>query len=143
MTLDTVADESRKKTADGVARSLSRLCSRDGKVCCYGGALSTICFLACFCASLPTSRFSFSFSLFSYFLPASRLLISFVSFVCAAGTCYSQQVRILRYEFFLLVSFVPYPISGLFCISIRLVFFFVTLISRVALFFVVLLYPVR
>ena len=72
MILDTVADESRKKMADGVARSPSRLCSKDGKICCYGDALSTICLLACFCALLPTSRFSFFFSFFSYFLPASQ-----------------------------------------------------------------------
>ena len=68
VTLDTVADESRKKTADGVARSPSRLCSRDGKICCYGDALSTIFLLACFCALLPTFRFPFFFSfLFIYF----------------------------------------------------------------------------
>ena len=62
--LDTVADESRKKMADGVARSPSRLRSRDGKICCYGDALSTIFLLACFCALLPTFRFSFSFLIF-------------------------------------------------------------------------------
>ena len=45
-TLDTVADESREKMADGVARSPSRLCSRDGKICCYRDALSTIFLLA-------------------------------------------------------------------------------------------------
>ena len=55
--------------ADGVARSPSRLRSRDGKICCYGDALSTMFLLACFCALLPTSRFSF---FFSYFFPASR-----------------------------------------------------------------------
>ena len=73
MTLDTVADESRKKMADGVARSLSRLCGRDGKIRCYGDALSTIFLLARFCALLPTFRFSFfiSFS-FLIFFPASR-----------------------------------------------------------------------
>ena len=53
--------------ADGVARSPSRLCSRDGKICCYGDALSTTFLLACFCALLPTFRFSFFFSFFSYF----------------------------------------------------------------------------
>ena len=58
--------------ADGVARSPSRLCSRDGNICCYGDALSTMFLFACFCASLPTSRSSFFFSLFSYFFPASR-----------------------------------------------------------------------
>ena len=36
MTLDTVADESRKKMADGVTRSPARLCSRDGKIYYYG-----------------------------------------------------------------------------------------------------------
>ena len=42
MILDTVADESRKKMADGVARSASRFWSRDGKNRCYGDALRTI-----------------------------------------------------------------------------------------------------
>ena len=60
MALDTVADESRNKMADGVVRSQSRLYSRDGKICCYGDALGTIFLLACFCALLPTFRFSFS-----------------------------------------------------------------------------------
>ena len=41
VTLDAVADESRNM-ADGVARSPSRLCSRDGKICCCGDALSTV-----------------------------------------------------------------------------------------------------
>ena len=39
----------------------SRLCSRDGKIRCYGDAFEYD-FLACFCALLPTFRFSFSFS---------------------------------------------------------------------------------
>ena len=73
VTLDTVADESRKKMADGVARSPSRLCSRDGKICCYGDAMSTIFLLASFFGSLlPTFRFSFFFSYFCYFFPPSR-----------------------------------------------------------------------
>ena len=62
---DTVADESRKKMAGAVARSPSRLCSRDGKTYCYGDALSTIFLLACFCVLLPTFRFSCFFSFFS------------------------------------------------------------------------------
>ena len=36
VTLDTVADERRKKMADGVTRSPARLCSRDGKIYYYG-----------------------------------------------------------------------------------------------------------
>ena len=96
VTLDTVADEYRKKMADGVARSPSRLCSRDGKISCYGDALSTIFLLACFCALLPTFRFSFFFSFFSYFFPCIPVcLSSSCPFVCAEVICYSQQVRIL------------------------------------------------
>ena len=46
--------------ADGVARSPSRLCSRDGKICCYGDALSTIYCLLAFvpCFLFFLSRFS-------------------------------------------------------------------------------------
>ena len=69
LTLDTVADESRKKMADGVARSPSRLCSRDRKICCYGDALSTILLLACFCALLPTFVLAFDC--------ANRMYLSF------------------------------------------------------------------
>ena len=47
MTLDAVADESRNKMADDVKRSPVRLCSRDGKICCHGDALSTIFLLLC------------------------------------------------------------------------------------------------
>ena len=68
-------------------------------------------------------------------------LYSSCPFVCAA-ICYSQQVQylyvlpsILWYVFFLLVSFVPSPISELFCLFVSLVFFFfVALVSRVAFF---------
>ena len=67
--LDTVAGLSRKKMVDGVARSPSRLCSRDGKVSCCGDALSTILLLAYFCASLPTFRFRFRFLSFLFFFP--------------------------------------------------------------------------
>ena len=66
VTLDTVADESRKKMADGVSRSPSRLCSRDRKICCRGDALSTIFLLLCL-----ASYFSFLFFLFLC-SPASR-----------------------------------------------------------------------
>ena len=79
VTLDTVADESRKKMADGVARSPSRLCSRDGKISCYGDALSTILLLTCFCALLSTFRFSFFFSFFSYFFSLHPGMFIFVS----------------------------------------------------------------
>ena len=68
LTHDAVADESRKM-ADGVARSQSRLCSRDGYVCCYGDALSTM-FLLAFVPCFPPLVFRFFISLF--FFPACR-----------------------------------------------------------------------
>ena len=122
--------------ADGVARSPSRFCSRDGKINCYGDALSTIFLLACLKNFVPCFLlFVFRFSFLIFFPCISVCLSSSCPFICAAAICYSQQVRILYYVFFLLVSFVPYPIWELFCFFIRLVFFcffFVALISRVA-----------
>ena len=49
VTLDTVADESRKKMADGVTRSPARFCSRDGNIC-YCGRLEYdfLAFVPCF-----------------------------------------------------------------------------------------------
>ena len=49
VTLDTVADESTNKMADGATRSPARLCSRDGKVC-YDGRLEFdfLSFVPCF-----------------------------------------------------------------------------------------------
>ena len=52
--------------AGGVTRSPSRLRSRDGKICCYGDALSTILLLLCLAAC-----FSFFFYIF-LFSPASQ-----------------------------------------------------------------------
>ena len=70
VTLDTVADETREKMADRVARSPSRVCSIDGKICCYGDALSTIFLLDC--ALLPTFHSSFFFFfLVIIFVPSS------------------------------------------------------------------------
>ena len=138
MTLDTVADESRKKMADGVARSPSRLCSRDGKICCYGDALSTIFLLA----SCLASYFSFSVILVFLFLFFSCIpvcLSSSCPFVCAAAICYSQQVRTVFYSTcsfcLLLCHLYPIPSRNYFVFFIRLIlFFFVALISRVAFF---------
>ena len=122
--------------ADCVARSPSRLCSRDGKICCYANALSTVFLLACFCALLPTFRFSFFlFFLFLFFFLHPGMFIFFLSIrLCSSHLLLSA--RTLWYVFFLLVvSFVPYPISEFFCFFIRpVLFFFVALISRVAFF---------
>ena len=72
VTLDAVAHESRKKIADGVARSPSRLCSRDGKILVLWRRLEYD-FLACLLMCLDSYfRFSFFFSLLNLFFPASR-----------------------------------------------------------------------
>ena len=78
MTLDTVADESRKKIPNGAARSPSRLCSRDGKISCYGDALNTISLFAGLCGLLPTFRFAFYFSCPIFFMHPG-MCIFFVS----------------------------------------------------------------
>ena len=59
VTLDTVADQSRKRMANGVARSPSLLCSREGKICCYGDALNTIFLRFLYLASYSSFFFSF------------------------------------------------------------------------------------
>ena len=117
--------------ADCVARSPSRLCSRDGKICCYGDALSTIfllVFVSCFLL--------FFFLFFPYFvslhpgmffflvllrLCSSHLLLSastyhIVRVLSACVICTLPHLGILQ---FLFVSY----------------FFFVALISRVAFFY--------
>ena len=67
--------------ADGVARSPSRHCSRDGKIsCCHGDALSTI-FLLVFvpCFLLFVFRFSFTCISFLLFSLHPGMFIFFVS----------------------------------------------------------------
>ena len=90
VTLDTVADEGRKKMADVVTWSPSRLCSRDGKICGYGDALSTSFLLLCL-----ASCFSFTFHSFLILSCIPVRLYSRCSSVCGAAICYSQHVRIL------------------------------------------------
>ena len=79
VTLDTVADESRKMMADGVARSPSRLCSRDGKICCYGDALSTIYCLLAFVPCFLLFVFRFYFPSFVVFFLYPGIYIFLVS----------------------------------------------------------------
>ena len=137
VTLYTVADESRKKMADGVARSASRLCRRDGKICCYGDALSTIFLLDCFCALLPNIRFSFFLSLLRTFLffPASRYvyLLRVPSSAQQPSAILSKYVFHSKCSFCLLYHLYPTPsrnslVFYSFCV------FFIALISRVASF---------
>ena len=122
MTLDTVADED--KTADGVTRSSARFCSRDWKICYY-------------------ERLEYDFLLlcvagyFSYFLlPNPGMFIFFGFFrLCSSSNLvlllYSQQVRMVLYVF--LCHLYP-AASRNSVVFIRLVFLFVVLVSRVAIF---------
>ena len=92
MTLGTVAAESRKKMADGVTKSPSRLCSRDEKICYYEDALSTIFLLLCL-----ASYFSFFVFLFFLFLILSCIpvcLSSSYPVACAAAICYSSLILV-------------------------------------------------
>ena len=81
--------------ADGVVTSPSRLCSRDGKICCYGDALSTIFLLACFCVLVPTFRYSFFFSYFFPSIPAC-----FIFFVSLRHCCSKKSATLSKYVFF-------------------------------------------
>ena len=124
VTLDTVADGSRNKMADGVEWSPSRRCSRDRKICCYWDAFNTTFLLACFCALVPTFRFSLLFFLTSSCIPVC--LSSSCPFVCVAAICYSQQVRtpkylIIRVPSACVICTLPHIESFVF---IRLVFFY-------------------
>ena len=148
MTLDTVADESRTKMADGVARSPSRLCSRDGsrdgKILVLWRRLEYD-FLACLLMCLDSYfRFSFFFSLLNLFFPASRYvyLLRVPSSVQQPSTTLSNHVFIVR-ALSVCCVICTIPHHGILLFFIRLVFFFVAPISRVAFFFVVLSYPVR
>ena len=135
MTLVTVADESRKKTADGVARSPSRLCSRDGNISCYGDALSTIFLLAFVpCFLLFVFRFSF---IFLFFFPASRFvyLLRVPSSVQQPSATLSKYVFCSTCFFCSLVCTLSH-LGILFFFFIRLLFFVVrvAVISRVTFF---------
>ena len=99
--------------ADGVARSPSRLCSRDEKICCYGDALSTI-FLLAFVPCFPLFVFRFSFLHFGIFFVYLRLCSSHL---LLSGSTPQYVFCILQYVFFLLVS-----LPGI-LFFIRLVFF--------------------
>ena len=148
MALDAVADESRKKIADGVARSPSRICSRDGKICCDRDAMSTNFLLACFSALLPTFCFPFfSFFLFLHFFPASRC----VYLLRVPSAVQQPSATLTKYVFYSTCSFClchlyPNPSRNSFFFYLCFYsssFIFVALISRVSFFFVVLPYPVR
>ena len=144
VTLDIVADESRKM-ADGVARSLSRLCSRDGKIFCYGDTLSTIFLLLC-----RASYFSFFvfFSFFSFLFPLHPGMFIFVSLrLCSSHLLLSASTYfIVRVLSACVICTLPHLGILLFFYSSTKYLFFRSSYFEVFLewrFFVVLSFPVR
>ena len=110
----------------------------------YGDALSTIFLLACFCALLPTFRFSFLFSFFSYFFPASRYvyLLRVPSSVQQPSTL-SKYIRIfIERVCARVVCTLPHLGILLFFVPSLLLFFRSSYFSG-GVFLVVLSYPVR
>ena len=128
VTLNIVVDESRMM-ADGVARFPFRLCSRDGKTCCYGDALNTIFLFACCFALLPT--FFLFFFFFCHFFPASWYvyLLRVPSSVQQPSAPLSKYVFIVHVLSSCVICTLPH-LGIMFYIP----FSFVPLISRVAFF---------
>ena len=111
--LDTVADESRKKKADCVARSPSRLCSRDGKICCYGDALNMI-FLLAFVLCFLLFVFHISFLYFLIFSLHSGTFIFFLSLLCSSHLLLSASTYFIVRVLYFGVIWIPcfYSISN-------------------------------
>ena len=110
--------------ADGVARSPSQFCSRDEDLLQWRRLEYDFVASLLLCLASYIPFFVFLFFLFIFF-SCIPVCLSSCSFVCAASICYSQQIRILWYVFFLLlVSFVPYPVSEFLFFNSILVFFF-------------------
>ena len=123
MRLDTVADESRKKKADCVARSPSRLCSRDGKICCYGDALSTISCLLAFVPCFLVLVFRCSFLSFLTFSLHPGMFIFFVSLgLCSSHLLLSASTYFIVRVFSACVICIL-PHLGIIMFFIRLLFF--------------------
>ena len=120
VTLHTVDDESRKME-DGVARSPSRLCSKDGKIGFYGDALSTNFLFAlapCFLF------FFFIFLFFSYVFLASR----YVYLLRVPSSVQQPSATLSKYVFhstcsFCLCHLYPYPSRNSFVLYSFNIFF--------------------
>ena len=128
--------------ADGLERSPSRLCSRDGKICCYGDALSTIFLLAFFVPCFLLSVFRYFF-LFFFFSLHPGMFIFFVSLrLCSSHLLLSASTHfIVRVLSACVICTLPH--LGIILFYIRLVSFFRGLYFSGGVFFVVLSYPVR
>ena len=103
--------------------SYTWLCSRDGKICCYGDALSTI-FLLAFVTCFLLFAFCFSFLVLIFFR-ASR----YVYLLRVPSSVQQPSATVSRYVFcstcfFCLCHLYPTPSRNSFVFFIRLVFLF-------------------
>ena len=105
-----------------VCASPSRLCSRDGNICCYGDALSTIFLLAFVpCFLLFVFRFSF---LFFVFLHPGMFIFSVPLRLCSSHLLLSASTVFYCKCSFCLCHLYPTPSRNSFVFFIRLFFFF-------------------
>ena len=114
--------------ADGVARSPSRFCSRDGKINCYGDALSTIFLLALKILCLA-SYFSIFVFLFLFFFPASR----YVYLPRVPSSVQQPSATPSKYVFYITCSFCSchlYPTPSGNCFVFLFVQFFFVFFSQ-------------
>ena len=109
---------------DGVARSPSRLCSRDGKICCYGDALSAI-FLLAFVPCFLLFVFRFSFLFFSH-------LSQYVYLLRVPSSVQQQSATLSKYVFYI-YSTCSFCLCHLYPTPSRFFFFsFLALFSQAA-----------
>ena len=97
--IDTVADESRKKMADGMAWSPARLCSRDGKINYYGRLeYEFLAFVLCnllFSFSPPLSLYVYLLRVPSYVQQSSVTLSKYVFYSsCSCVICIMTHLGI-------------------------------------------------
>ena len=133
LTVDTAVNESRKKVADRVTRSPTRLCSRDGKLCYYRRLEYD--FLFFFLALLPCFIVFFvCFSSSCCFVRAA--VISSASTCCSRVICIISDLRIPFVSFVIYFSWFLFSwLACLLCSRTRYVcILFPTLIDEFALF---------
>ena len=115
-------DESRKETAEGVARSSNRFCSQDGSPCCYEyhrleyhllSSLLFFCFISLFacppppayrtCAGLPLLRVASCVPQLS--VPLQHIWVSIHNSLSALSVRHLQPVSFQKYLFSLFCCF--------------------------------------
>ena len=118
-----IIDESKGETAEGVARSPNRFCSRDGDLFITNTALSTgfsVSFIFLFCFALFLSLFPF---------PPPTVFMSISSSLLRVASCVQQScVRLKGYVALLLIIHLRHLYSVSFHIMLFLLYCLVVLI---------------